>query len=131
MEDEDMGVWQDRVAKALARNFGWVIACAVVAALIVSKSTPPSILQKGQPAPVVEEQQRLFESESVLRNALRNQLYEEVDAVKNILNTVACEVENENFDIERFLTEVEEHCRRLRSLREAIERIEKDGLYIR
>ena len=127
-----MGRWQDRAAKALAHNFGWVIACAVVAALIVSKSAPqPHIPQESQPAAVVEEQERLFESERVLRNALRNQLYEEVDAVKNILNTVAYEIENENFDIERFLSEVEEHCRRLRTLRRAIERLEKGRFYIR
>lgn len=127
-----MNGWHERAAKALARNFGWVVACCIVAVLLMSKTEPPPVITQPEPSyAIITEQKRLYEDQRLLRNALQNQINEEVDAIKEILDSVAYEVESEDFSIDRFLNEVESHCQRLRRLRKAIERLDKGGMYIR
>jgi|GEM_PF-2894992 chromosome segregation ATPase len=128
-----MRKWQVATAKFFSKLFPWLVAACAVIALVITASLPfplpePStIIVQG-----VDEQQR--QNEHLLRLSLQNQMQRQIAQIQKMLTSIKTEVEDANFDIGRFLTQIEEHCQQLREIRENLEKIErlrKSELYVR
>ncbi|MCX7703439.1 MAG: hypothetical protein N2234_04985 [Planctomycetota bacterium] len=118
-----MGKWHNKAADFFSRYFGYVIASCTIIALIITASLPVPTSTNTLLISEISEEQR--QNELFLRITLNHQMQQQISQVKRLLNTIAQEVENHNFDINLFLNEVEENCEKLRKLREELENIQK------